>query len=254
VFSPESIVYRSLDALANRLYRQAWRIVVTTDASREALIAKGRPPEQVAVIRNGVDAELFSPQAASPPDSAAPSGTFNLVYVGTLGLAHGLESLLDAAALLADHPDIRITLIGGGADRSQLQAQARSKGLRNVVFSGPRPWNEIPGLLAAADAALVHLNNSPLFATVLPSKMFEAMAAGTPVILGVRGEARQILERADAGIAIEPENPAQLRDAVLELQRDPKRCARLGRNGRRYALENASYESRARDYLTLLSG
>ncbi len=241
-----SLLYRSLENMAGWLYRSADKIVAVTDSSRDEILSKGISPAKVAVVRNGVDIDSF---AAEPPGL---SGKFTVCYTGALGMAHALETAIDAAALLRDRPEIRFIFVGGGAQREALQLKALDAELSNVEFFGPRPWAEIPRILAASDACLVHLARAPLFETVLPSKMFEAMAAARPIILGVRGEAQRLLDEAGAGLAIEPESAEQLAETVLTLYRDRELGQTLGRSGRLYAEREASYEARARQYLEAL--
>ena len=250
-----SLPYRLLDRVAARLYKQAWKIVVVTETFRKELIERGVPPGKISVVTNGVDTDFFRPDVAPPAELAANEGLrgkFIVSYIGTLGMAHGLDTLLDCAKLLLRRTEIQFLVIGTGADREHLQRRAAEEALANVTFSGPRPWGEIPGYLGASGACVVHLSRSPLFETVLPSKMFEVMAAGRPIVLGVEGEARRLLERARAGIAVEPENPLQMRDAIVALSENADLCQRYGASGREYARENCSYAARARDYWDVL--
>ena len=244
---PTSLLYRGLASTADWLYRGADQVVAVTDASRDQIVSKGISPDKVAVVRNGVDTDSISATTPSPSDK------FTICYIGAIGMAHALETAIDAAKLLRGEPDVRFVFVGGGAERETLQRKARDANLSNVEFRGPRPWSEVPQILAESDACLVHLARAPLFETVLPSKMFEAMAAGRPIILGVLGEAQRLLAEAGAGLAIEPESAEQLRDAVLTLYRDRELGQTLGRSGRLYAEREASYEARARQYLERLS-
>jgi glycosyltransferase involved in cell wall biosynthesis len=257
VCSKDSRLYRILDGTAARLYRKSWKIVGVTESFREELRKRGVSAEKLAVVLNGVDTEFFRPDvplAAEKESSEELRGKFIVSYIGTHGMAHALETFLDAARLLADEQRIQFVTVGSGARLSALQARSRKMGLRNVTFLGPRPWNEMPGFLRASDVSLIHLSDSPLFQTVIPSKMFEVMAAGRPIVMGVRGEAAGILEEAGAGVAIAPESPEELRDAVLRLYRDEDLRRRFGESGRAYACERASYAARARDYLRVLGG
>jgi glycosyltransferase involved in cell wall biosynthesis len=142
--------------------------------------------------------------------------------------------------------------VGEGARRAELEAESRRRGLDNVRFEGQVPREDIPGVLAASDAAMVLLRPDPLFATVLPSKMFEAMAAACPVILGVRGESLALLDESGAGIGIEPGSGAALAAAVLELAADPESRARRGASGRAYVTARLSHDALARDYAAAL--
>ena len=256
VCSKESRLYRTLDAVAANLYRKSSKVVCVTESFREELRHRGVPDAKIAVVLNGVDTEFFRPDVEPAPERESLDelrGKFIVSYIGTHGMAHALETFLDAARLLAGEQRIQFLTVGGGARLAGLEARSREMGLRNVTFLGPRPWAEMPGFLRASDVAVIHLSNSPLFQTVIPSKMFEVMAAGRPIVMGVKGEAAAILEKADAGIAITPQSPAEMRDAVLRLFRDEDLRRRFGEHGRAYARGQASYEARARDYLACLS-
>lgn len=217
-------------------------------------IVKERGARRVAFVPNGADPRSFEP----PGDREAlrarfglPSG-FVASFVGTIGMAHGLDVVLEAAARLRDRPDVLFWLVGEGAQRAELEALARRQGLSNVRFEGQVPRGDVPAVLGASDAAMVLLRPDPVFETVLPSKMFEAMAARCPVVLGVRGEAQALLEESGAGVAIAPGDGAALADAVLTLAADPERRIRLGANGLSFVTERYSHDALAARYLETL--
>lgn len=257
VCSSNSRLYRVLDRTATKLYRDSWKVVPVTQSFRKELVGRGVPDGKIGVVLNGVDTDFFRPDI-TPADEVVRNEQFRdrfiVSYIGTHGMAHALETFLEAARLLMDEKRIHFLTVGGGARLDDLREQARQMGLTNVTLLGPRPWSEMPAFLRASNVSVVHLSNSPLFQTVIPSKMFEVMAAGRPIIMGVKGEAVGILKRAQAGLAIEPESPEQMRDAILELFRDSERCRRFGETGRAYAVESASYQARSEDYLELLRG
>ncbi len=246
-----SVVYRALDRMARRLYRKAWKTVVLTDEFRQRLLARGVDPAKVEVVKNGVDTEMFRPDV-EPARHPEWDGKFIVSYVGTLGMAHSVTTILEAAGQLRHRPDIQFLIIGNGAERDRLLREWRERRLDNVTFLGELPWGMIPSYLTLSGAAIVHLSRSPLFETVLPSKMFEIMAAGRPVILGVRGEAARLLEQAKAGIGCEPESAEDIARAVERLAGDPGLARRLGAHGRDYAVQRASYRQRAAEYLAVL--
>jgi glycosyltransferase involved in cell wall biosynthesis len=159
----------------------------------------------------------------------AGTDTFICSYIGTVGMAHGLEVVLRAARQLRDagRHDVLFLIIGDGAHRKELEAEAA--GLGNIRFTGLLPKDEIPALIAASDASLVHLKKNELFATVIPSKLFELMAMNVPIIMGVEGEARNIVLGTHAGEIMEPESADGLVRAI----------DRIRKNGR------ASYQGRA---------
>jgi glycosyltransferase involved in cell wall biosynthesis len=184
-----------------------------------------------------------------------PESATLVSYIGTIGMAHGLRAVLDAAArLLGDARDVRFLIVGDGAELPQLRAAVADRRLTNVTFTGLVPREEIPSLHAASDIALVTLRRSDLFKTVLPSKMFEAMAAGRPIVLGVEGEAREILREAGAGIAVTPDDVEAMVSAIRRLADDAALRRRLGRSGGEYVAREFSRQAWARKYLDILGG
>jgi len=216
------------------LYRDAAGIVALTHAFRDNLCARGVPGEKVHVVTNGVDADCWPADAdrGALRASLGLNNGFVAAYVGTHGMAHNLETLLEAARLLRDD-GVRFVTVGDGAEFARLQQLRGAMGLDNVEMVGQVPRDAAQRYLLAADASLVLLRRSDLFTTVIPSKIFEAMAAGRPIILGVDSEARRIVEDSQAGIYVGAENPRALADAVLRLRADPELARRMGECGRR---------------------
>ncbi|HEV2424113.1 MAG TPA: glycosyltransferase family 4 protein [Terriglobia bacterium] len=155
-------------------------------------------------------------------------------YAGLHGLAQGLETVLEAARLLRDRDHIAFVLIGDGVEKPRLKEMAGNLDLTNVFFLDSQPRERMPGILAGFDAALIPLKRLDLFKGALPSKMFEAMAAGLPLLVMIDGEARALMETAEAGVYVEPGNPQALAQAVTALAADPDRGRQLGGNGRRF--------------------
>jgi colanic acid biosynthesis glycosyl transferase WcaI len=258
VGNEQSLLHRSLAKLAGFLYERADLIVVVTPAFREYLIDHWRvPAEKIAVVENGVETDVFCPQ----PDSAncalrrelAAEGKFLACYVGTMGMAHGLETLLDAAArLLEQRPDVLFLLIGEGAEKARIQSLAESRHLTNVRFLDQKPRQRVPAFISASDICLVLLRKTEVFKTVIPTKMLEFMSCARPVIVGVEGQARQIVEEANAGIAVEPENAGALVEGMTRLAGDQALRDELGQNGRRYILEHFSRAETAGKFLQIL--
>jgi glycosyltransferase involved in cell wall biosynthesis len=154
---------------------------------------------------------------------------------------------------LRDRRDVVFLLMGAGAERAQLCELVQRLRLSNVRPLEKQPRERIPAYLAAADACLVPLRNQEVFKSAIPTKMFEAMAAGKPVILGVEGEAKEILLACQAGLAIRPEDPEAMVDAILKLRNEPSLCQSLGRNGRQAVLQKYLRRTAAAGYLNLLT-
>jgi len=256
VSSQNSPLHRSLAKIAGFLYRSCDSLVVVTPAFKEYLVEHWRVPEEkIFVVENGVETSLFSrlaPNLAIRRELGA-EGKFVASYIGTMGNAHGLETLLEAATLLHQRaPNVLFLLVGEGAEKERIVSLARSRGLTNVRFVGQQAREKIPAYITASDACLVLLKKSELFKTVLPTKMLEFMSCARPVILGVDGHARKVLKQANAGIFITPEDPAALADAVMQLANHPALRESLGRNGRQHVLQCFSRQHTAKEYLDLL--
>jgi glycosyltransferase involved in cell wall biosynthesis len=178
------------------------------------------------------------------------SGKFVCGYVGTVGLAHGLEVVLRAAELAQaqGRHDLLFWIVGDGARRSELQAEANRRGLDNVVFAGLLPKHQMPAVISACDAFLVHLRGTELFSTVLPSKIFEAMALEVPIICGVRGQAQEIVCESGAGIAMTPDVAEELLDRIDTVRAAGRESFRAGQ----YLARNFDRERLAFEMLEIL--
>jgi glycosyltransferase involved in cell wall biosynthesis len=256
----DSWLYRSVGRVANFLYRQATHIVVDGEWKRRRLIHLGVEEGRISVIPNGIERDFCLDPDSDNAHQARHNlrkelglrEKFVLLYAGTLGMAHGLETLLEAAAGLRARDDVVFLVVGAGAERDMLCQRVKEMRLPNVQILEKQSREKIPAFLAAADACLIPLRNQEIFKTAIPSKMFEAMASGKPAILGVEGEAKEILLHSRAGLAIPPENPEAMAAAILTLQKEPAICRALGRNGRRAVLENYLRPTQAGRYLDLL--
>jgi glycosyltransferase involved in cell wall biosynthesis len=264
---PESIVavgamrvsrlVRVLEWLEKIMYASADHIVTVGDGYRRRLLEKGVLTERVSVIMNGVSRDLFTPCA---PDEALKqqlgvAGKFVCGYTGTIGMACGLEIVLEAAHKLKERgiKDIVLMLVGDGASRKSLEKQAHERALDNVIFTGRQPKEKMPEFLSISDVCLVHLRKSELFTTVMPSKIFEMAGMARPIINGVAGFAAEFIDEARAGINIEPENSEQLIEALLKLRKAHELREALGHAGREYVLRHFDREKLAEDYLEIIN-
>ena len=251
-----SLLHRILGKIAGFLYRKADRVVVVTPAFKEHLIRHWElSGEKISVVENGVERSLFAPEAAEADlkERLGLKDKFVAAYIGTMGMAHGLGTLIDAAGKLNhNHPDICFLLVGEGADKERIQIIVRERQLSNVTFVGQQPREKIPAFIGASDVCLVLLKKTELFKTVIPTKMLEFMSCAKPVILGVEGQARQVLDEARAGITIEPENAEALAEAIRRLKSDEAGCRTFGRNARAYIIDRCSREQSAKQYVGVL--
>ena len=247
-------VIRLLEGIESFMYRKADHIVSVTNSFKRHIIGRGAADEKLSVITNGADLETFQPRPRDEElaEEYGLRGKFVASFIGTHGMAHGLTTVLRAAASLRENRKIVFLLVGDGAEKDNLERQAHEMGLKNVIMLGQQPKTTMPAFLALSDVCMVLLRRDDLFRTVIPSKIFEAMAMARPIIMGVEGESLEIVERAGCGVAIEPENDRELAAAVERLAKDPQLTRELGENGRRYVVENYDREKLARKYLEVL--
>jgi glycosyltransferase involved in cell wall biosynthesis len=175
---------------------------------------------------------------------------FVVSYIGTMGMAHGLDTMLAAAARLKNtNREVSFLFVGEGADKERIIKQVQQQRLTNVHFVDQQPREKIPAYINASDACLVLLRKTDLFKTVIPTKMLEFMSCARPVILGVDGQAREILERSRGGIVIEPENVEALISSILTLAANQAMANECGRNGREYIIQEFSRRRLAEKYI-----
>lgn len=241
--------------LATQCYRHSQHLIVVTEGIRQTLLQKGISDEKITLIPNGANTELFQPQ----PDAAAVlrqqlnlENRFVLLYAGILGLAQGLETVLDAAAILRAHPHFQFLFVGTGPREATLHQYAQHLNLNNVHFLGQKPRAEMPVYLSLADLAIVPLRDVPVFKGALPSKLFDAWACQCPTLTSIRGEAQKLVEKAGAGCFVTPENPAELAQAILALSEQPETRKMMGERGRAFVTQHYSRQAQAHHLINLL--
>lgn len=249
-----NVALRWLEKVEFFLYRHSARIVVLTPAFRDNLVRRGVPSAKIDVVINGVDLDRYRPQAKDPllfEDWGLGNPSLVVGYLGTHGMAHALDNVLGAAALLKNS-GIVFLFVGTGATRSHLVQESEKRGLHNVRFIPSQPKESMPSLWSVCDIALVHLRNTPLFRTVIPSKLFEAMAMGLPIVLTApEGIASEIVTRERAGICVPAEDPSALAVAVQSLNNDRSLLCELAAHSAA-AAPRYSREKQAREMLASL--
>lgn len=226
---------RAARAIERAVYRSAAAITCPTEGIAEELERRPEAAGRAVLMRPAVDLDRFDPLAGRGDGSRRESRPLGVLYAGTVGMAHGLGTLLDAVEELegGDGVPLDVAIAGDGAEAGALRARLAERGPASVRMLGAVPAERIPELYAESDVALVMLRDLPLFDTALPTKMLEAMAAGRPVLLSARGEAARLVEGTGAGVVVEPESPRALAAALSELADDPGHRAALGAAGRR---------------------
>lgn len=227
------------ERLERHLYKRAARVTVPTPGILERLVARGIPRDKLFLLTNGVDVDVYQPQAPDPAlaRELGLDGHKIFLYAGTHGLSQGLDVILEAAKRTSD-PDILYVLAGEGADKDALVAKARAQKIDNVRFLPNQPKAAMPRFLNLAYAAVIPLKPLDVFRSALPSKMFESMAIGQPIVGSLWGEAATLVESAGCGIVTQPGDPAALEAAVQALAADPERARTMGSRGREYVVEH----------------
>lgn len=226
-------VMRMLERIELWLYKSSKRVVAFTESFRLDLIRRGIPSEKIDVVVNGANLDLFHPAITKDEEIIEQfglKGRFVIGYLGTIGLSQGLDNVVDSAEQVRDLP-ITFFLVGVGAAKEGLEKEVERRGLKNVVFAPRQPKSMMPRFWSVCDASLIHLKNDPVFATVIPSKIFESMAVGLPIVYcGPVGDGSRIVEKHGAGVLIPPADPAALASTIRELFDDATRRSEYARN------------------------
>lgn len=244
-------VIKVLERIEMFLYRRASLIVAVAQGTIDILTARGIDPKKIVLVPNGVDYETFS---SADDDHAIRdqhnlNGHFLVSYIGTHGMAHNLQTVLNAANRLRQRDDIRFLFVGDGADKANLVANSAEMKLENVTFVPQQSRNRIADYYAASDLCLVPLRQADLFTKNIPSKIYEVMASGKPILIGAKGESRRLVEFAQAGIAVEPDDDRDLSEKIVQLADDRGLSEQLGRNGREFARRNCTHSDLAAKYI-----
>jgi colanic acid biosynthesis glycosyl transferase WcaI len=246
-----------LARLERVVYRLADHILVVTEGARQNLIEKGVPAEKVSVTRHWIDERIFTAVESGTRqairDRYGWGAQFVVLFGGNIGLVQGLDSVIDAAALLPDD-STRIVIVGDGTDLSRLQERAATLGLqRRVQFLGRQASELMPSLFAGADALLVHLKKSPLSRLVIPTKTMAYLASGRPIIMAMEGAAADLVSAAGAGIAVPSEHPASLVEAIETMRRMPEgERAAMGARGAEHLATNFTRDTVVPEYEAIL--
>lgn len=241
----ESFLTRALTRLEMFFYKKSDRVTVVTRGILDSLIARKTPEWKVRLITNGVNTDVFdlAEQGPNPYESLGLGGKFIVVYAGVIGIQHGPAYVARAASILSGQRDIAFVFIGDGVKKKELEAEAESRGLENIHFVNEQPVESLARFLSHSHTGLATLRNLPFCNGIILVKMFCYMACSLPVVLAGFGESRGILKEAGAGLCVEPEDPAQLAEAITALYNDQERGKRLGALGRQYVTAHYSRRS-----------
>jgi hypothetical protein len=231
----DSAVIRLLEHIEIFLYKKAVKIVSVTQSFKRTLVNRGINADKIHVVTNGVDLDRFQPRSKDTDLMAryGLNGKFVAGYIGTHGMAHHLETILAAADAVRRQPGgaiFRFVLLGNGARKAAIMARAEAMGLDNILFIDSVPKAEVVRYWSLLDVSIIHLRRTKLFTTVIPSKLFEGMGMGIPVLHGVAGESAEIVQKEGAGLVFEPENSDDLVKKLIRLQGDPALYRQLRKN------------------------
>ena len=254
------LAYKALEMVERAMYRTADRIVTVGEGYKARLLEKGIKAEKMSIVMNGTDLAVYKPLPKNEEllKKYGLDGKFVVSYIGTVGMACGLEVVLESAEKFSraevekGRRDVIFVIVGDGAYRVQLEEEAKRRGLKNVVFTGRQPKSSMPDWIASSDASLVHLKASGLFTTVMPSKIFESAGCKRPIIMGVDGYAKKLVLDAEAGLDMKPESAASLVECTSKLAADPELCKRLGENAYLNIAMVHNRDKQAEDYIQVL--
>jgi glycosyltransferase involved in cell wall biosynthesis len=231
------LAIRWASRLEEACYAQAKKVIVVTRGIYKRLVQRGIPEDRLSLIPNGANTDIFQFHPEARERIRAKLGLaekFVVIYAGIHGIAQGLETVIEAARLLANDTRVYFVLIGEGPQKREIANLVRRYELTNLNLLPEQPREAIPDYLSAADAALVPLRNLDIFEGALPSKIFDAWACNRPVLISIDGEARQVVELAGGGIYVPPEDAVSLKNAILSLLQDDAGNKTMGNNGRAF--------------------
>ena len=222
--------------VCNLIYSAVTKIAVLSSGFKDLLIDRGVPENKIDIIYNWADEKVLRTTTSETPKELASIEGFKILFAGNVGQAQGLNVILDAAYLLKDDvPKLHFLVLGRGLQLDDLKIRANQMNLNNVHFLPAVGMEKVGGFLGSADALLIHLNSDPLFKITIPGKTQAYMAVGKPIIMGVSGDASNLVLRADCGVCFEPENSVALAEAAKSLMLlDPADIQRLGENAERF--------------------
>jgi len=248
-----SRIYKILEWLEEFIYRYSKNIIVFTESFKSNISQRGIDSNKLHVVINGANLEIFSNLKYNEElaDSIGMRDKFVVSYIGTFGLSHNLSNAIRAASILKEK-DIHFLMLGEGAEKNIIQSLARELGADNVHFVDRKPRSELPKYWSLSNIGLVHLKNDPVFSSVIPSKIFETMAVGVPIVYsGPKSEGSQIIKKYNCGLIAQPDSPQDLANKILSLKENNDLLERLAINGKS-ASQIFSREAQAESTLEVL--
>lgn len=236
------LLIKTMTSLESFLFKKAEKVVVATRGIGEIIIGRGVPRAKVEFIPTGVDTTLFDPSKSrdNVRNELGLRDKFLVLYAGTIGFLQDITTIIEAARILRNNDRIMFLIVGDGPEKERMVQLSESYSLRNVIFVEAQPRHRLPSFIAAADVAVAPLKKWKLFEGALPTKLFETMAVGVPIVCAISGEAKDMIEESDAGICVEPENPDEMAKAIMTLFNDPSERRMRGRKAREHVEKHYS--------------
>ncbi len=238
------------------LYKESSLIITVTQSFKNNLIERGIKSNKIKVIPNGADTSKLFPGKRHDTELSSEfniKNEFIAGYIGTHGMAHGIDSIVEAAVYLQKYPEIRILLAGSGSERERIEYEIKNKQIKNIILIPQQPKEKIRELWSLCDISIIHLKNLPIFKTVIPSKIFESIAMEIPLVISIpRGEATQIVLENKIGIVVEPENSEELANAIIKMKKDNDMRLLYSKNCRE-SIKKYNREELAKNYIKYIS-
>ena len=255
-FLKNKIAIKILESIERFFYRKTDGVVAISDGFRQDFINKGTEFEKIKVIHNWVDVDKFYPVIDNESGKKNDlENRFVVMFMGTIGFAQGLDTLVEAANILKRYEQkIQFVLLGDGVEKERIKAMVAEYSLSNFTFIEPKPNSEIPGFLSLADVYLVCLRKNKLYEITIPCKTYEYMAMGKPIIMAAEGEARKLIEYSECGIGVEPGSFEGLAEAILYIYNNRNLVKEMGRRGREYVSTHFSKKVITNQYIEFLNG
>jgi glycosyltransferase involved in cell wall biosynthesis len=251
----EGFITKTLEKMELYFYRKSKRLIMVTKSFKENVVNRGIDSNKVHVITNGVNQELFYPKQKSKGiiEKYNLNDKFVITYVGAHGISQNLNTILKVAKSLEKDKEFQFLFIGEGAEKDKLKQIANEQQINNVTFVDSQPKEMVPEFYNTSDISLIPLKNIELFKTFIPSKMFEIMACGVPIVASVEGESADILNESQAAEVVKPDDPEQIMQAILKIKNDKVFLEKLQKNGPAFVEQNYSRRKLAEQYLKIIS-
>ncbi len=243
---------RWAERLEHFFYRKAAHVVTVTQGIQDVLGERGYPPDKLCLVTNGTNTTLFTNRGNAQKSRLGLEDKFVVLYAGIVGIAQGMETLMEVVEALKKEKRIHFVFIGEGPVKEKVQTIQREWALNNLTLMNEIPRDEIPAYISMADCCLVPLKKTDLFKGALPSKMFDYMACERPIIVSIDGEARRIVEESGGGVFVEPENIPEMINAILKLKSTPDSCEKMGKRGRAFVETHFSRRQKALELENIL--